>query len=259
LIKRFGLQKYETNIFWKPNSFTPLDPLNPFKREDFVIWIYHMETENLYLLREGAKAFGIHLDEGRVGAFDIYLKELLRWNQKINLTAIRTEKGVILKHFLDSLSAWPYVSHISSLLDIGSGAGFPGIPLKIIDPPLEVNLIDSVRKKVDFQRHVIRMLSLKKIEAIHGRVQDKQIIQTMAGRFDMVISRAFSDLKAFLILGSPFLRRGGMALAMKGNAPSREIRSLTQGEGLRYRLQESSSFLLPFSSIRRSILLFEKE
>src|SRR4030042_3077581 len=112
-----------------------------------------METANKDLLIEGAKTFGIHLDEKSVEAFDLYLQALLKWNQKISLTAIRAEKGIVLKHFLDSLSAYPHLFAISSLLDIGSGAGFPGIPLKIVKPSLEVVLIDSVRQKAAFQRH----------------------------------------------------------------------------------------------------------
>jgi 16S rRNA (guanine527-N7)-methyltransferase len=218
-----------------------------------------MEVENRNLLIEGAKAFGILFDEKTVEAFDLYLRELLKWNQKINLTAIRTEKGVVLKHFLDSLSVFPYLSNISILLDIGSGAGFPGIPLKMVEPSLEVTLIDSVRKKVDFQRHIIRRLGLKGIGAIHGRVQGKEIRQTMGERFDMVISRAFSDLQTFLILSLPFLKKKGILLAMKGEVNSEEIRLLSKLEEIRYRLQKVDSFFLPFSSLKRSILIFTKD
>ena len=217
-----------------------------------------MEIENKKLLIEGAKVFGIYLDEKPVEAFDLYLKELLKWNQKISLTAIRSEKGIILKHFLDSLSVYPYLTKPSLLLDIGSGAGFPGIPLKIVLPPLEVTLIDSVRKKVDFQRHIIRMLGLKGIEAIHGRVQDKEILKSMEGRFDIVISRAFSDLRTLLILSFPFLKKGGGVLAMKGGTGSEEIQLLSKTEEARYQMKKTVSFSLPQSSFKRSILLFEK-
>src|SRR4030042_3167940 len=133
---------------------------------------FSMETENKDLLVEGAKIFGIYLGGKTIEAFELYLKELLKWNQKINLTAIRAGKGIVLKHFLDSLSVYPYLPEHSFILDIGSGAGFPGIPLKIIQPSFEITLIDSVRKTVDFQRHIIRMLGLKGTEAIHGRAED---------------------------------------------------------------------------------------
>jgi len=217
-----------------------------------------MERESKDLLMEGATAFGIHLNEKDGEAFDVYLRELLKWNQKINLTAIRSEKGIVLKHFLDSLSVYPYLSKSSSLLDIGSGAGFPGIPLKMVDPFLEVTLIDSVRKKVDFQKHIIRALGLKGIQAIHGRVQDKEILQSMTERFDTVISRAFSDLQTLLLLAFPFLKKGGILLAMKGELEKEEIRLFSKGEETRYRLQRTASFILPKSSFKRSILLFEK-
>ncbi len=218
-----------------------------------------MEKENRAILIEGARVFGINLDERTVEAFDLYLRELLKWNRKINLTAIRTEKEIVLKHFLDSLSVFPYLSGISSLLDIGSGAGFPGIPLKIVNPSLVTTLIDSVRKKVDFQRHVIRLLGLKGIEAIHGRVQDKKILQGMGERFEMVISRSFADLLTFLSLSSPLLKKEGIVLAMKGELDSEETRLLSNVEGARYHLQKTVSFLLPFSSIKRSIFLFVKD
>src|SRR4030042_4324708 len=164
-----------------------------------------METPNKNLLIEGAKPFGVSLDEKKIEAFELYLKELLKWNQKINLTAIRSEKGILLKHFLDSFSAYPYLPERSFILDIGSGAGFPGIPLKIVQPTIELTLIDSARKKVDFQRHVIRILDLKGVEAIHGRVQDKGILRDLGGRFDIILSRAFSDLQSLLALSQPFL------------------------------------------------------
>ena len=217
-----------------------------------------MEAENKDLLIEGARAFGVSLDEKAMEAFELYLKELLKWNQKINLTAIRSEKGILLKHFLDSLSVYPYLPEHSFILDIGSGAGFPGIPLKIIQPSFEVTLIDSVRKKVDFQRHILRMLGLKETEAIHGRVQDRRILQRLRGRFDITLSRAFSDLGTFLFLSFPFLKQEGTAIAMKGEVDSNEIRLLPGTEGIQYRLQKTIPLILPFSSFKRTILLFEK-
>jgi 16S rRNA (guanine527-N7)-methyltransferase len=217
-----------------------------------------METESRILLIEGAKAFRIDMNERMMEAFDLYLRELLKWNQKINLTAIRSEREIVLKHFIDSLSVFPYLSQISSLLDIGSGAGFPGIPLKMIQPSLEVTLIDSVRKKVDFQRHIIRTLGLKGIVAIHGRIQDKEILQSLGDRFDAAIARAFSDLKTLFTLALPLLKKGGVVLAMKGESVNKEWQPLSTVEGTGCRLLKTTTFTLPFTSIKRSILLFEK-
>ena len=218
-----------------------------------------MESENRELLMEGAKTFGVTLEPGTVALFDRYLTELLKWNQKINLTAIRTEKEIVLKHFIDSLSVYPYLEVPSSLVDLGSGAGFPGIPLKIVEPAFDVTLVDSVLKKVDFQRHVIRTLGLKGIEAIHSRVQEKGSPGKMAGRCDAVISRAFSDLSAFLRLAYSFLRKGGLAVAMKGEFDKREVDVTSESEGSRYTLQKAVPFCLPFSSFKRTILLFKKQ
>ena len=218
-----------------------------------------MEMENKRLLIEGARTFGIDLDKKTVAAFDLFLRELLKWNQKINLTAIRSETGIITKHFLDSLSVHPCVPKSSSLLDIGSGPGFPGIPLKMVEPALEVTLIDSVRKKVDFQRHILRKLGLKGINAIHGRVQESEILQRMEGRFDCVVSRAFSDLSTFLILSYPFLKERGIALAMKGELKGEEAVDSREGERVPYRMKGTLTFTLPFTSLKRTILLFEKQ
>ena len=218
-----------------------------------------MEAENKNLLVQGGKTLGIDLDEKAIEAFELYLKELVKWNQKINLTAIRSEKGIVLKHFLDSLSVSPHLPKLSAILDIGSGPGFPGIPLKIVEPNLAMTLIDSVRKKVDFQMHIIRMLGLKGIEAIHGRVQDKGILQSLGGRFDITLSRAFSDLRTFLVLSLPLLKEEGMAIAMKGTVNHKEIELLTEAEGAQYRLRKSVPLTLPFSSFKRTILLFQKQ
>jgi len=217
-----------------------------------------METSNRDLLVEGAKIFGVDLDGKAIQAFETYLKELVKWNRKINLTAIRSEKAIVLKHFLDSFSVYPYLPERSVILDIGSGAGFPGIPLKIIHPTVEVTLIDSVRKKVDFQRHIIRVLGLKGTEAIHGRVQDKEILRDLGGRFDIILSRAFSDLQTLLALSLPFLRQEGKVVAMKGRVDDEEMRLRPGTEGTPYRLQRTIPLILPFSSSKRTILLFEK-
>ena len=218
-----------------------------------------MERESRRILVEGARVFGIDLDEKGIEVFELYLRELFKWNQKMNLTAIRTEKGIVLKHFLDSLSVNPYLSGACALLDIGSGAGFPGIPIKIVNPGLEVTLIDSVQKKVAFQRHIIRTLHLTGIEAIHGRVQDPEVTQSLKERFDVVISRAFSDLSTLLMLSQPLLKKGGKVLAMKGKREGGEDPCSSVGEWAPFRLQKAIPFILPFSSFERTIFLLEKE
>jgi 16S rRNA (guanine527-N7)-methyltransferase len=216
-------------------------------------------SEDVSILVEGAKSFGILLKERDVDLFALYLGELLKWNQKINLTAIRTEKEIIIKHFLDSLSVYPYLPKDSILLDIGSGAGFPGIPLKIVQPSIQLTLIDSARKKVDFQKHIIRTLGLKGVGMVHGRVQDRGILDQWARKFDVLISRAFSNVRTLLALGYPSLKEGGMAIAMKGELPEEEILLLSETEAPRYRLAKTVFLTLPLSSYKRTILLFQKD
>jgi 16S rRNA (guanine527-N7)-methyltransferase len=120
-------------------------------------------------------------------------------------------------------------------------------------------LIDSVLKKVDFQRNIIRILGLKGITTIHGRIQDREILLSLEAQFDITLSRAFSDLRTFLLLSFPFLKKDGRAIAMKGEVKAKEIQLFAKKEETRYRLQKSVSFPLPFSSLKRSILLFEKQ
>lgn len=217
-----------------------------------------MEKENKNLLAEGARIFEIDLNEKAIEAFDLYLRELLKWNRKMNLTAIRSEREIVLKHFLDSLSVYPYLYEISTLLDIGSGAGFPGIPLKIVRPSLRITLIDSVQKKTDFQRHILRMLGLKGFEVIHGRIQDKEIMERLRGQYEGVISRAFSKLSLFLPQASLFLKPGGILIVMKGRRLDEELPSISPPENLSCRLEKIIRFSLPFSSIRRTLLIFRK-
>jgi 16S rRNA (guanine527-N7)-methyltransferase len=217
-----------------------------------------MEPESRRMLVEGAMIFGVRLDDQAVAAFDLFLRELLKWNRKINLTAIGSEERIVTKHFLDSFSLCPHLPRSISILDIGSGAGFPGIPLKMVNPSLEVTLTDSVGKKVDFQRHLIRTLGLRGIEAVHGRIEDRGMLERFENRFDYAVSRAFSDLSTFLTLSHPFLKENGIALAMKGELKE-ETADLFEKGKVRYRLKETVAFTLPFTSLKRMILLFEKQ
>ena len=211
------------------------------------------------ILKEGTRQFGINLRPECEEAFDVLLEELLKWNRKINLTAIRTEEGVVIKHFLDSLSLFPYLSAGCSVLDMGSGAGFPGIPLKIVEPSLQVTLIEATLKKVDFQRHILRKLGIKGIEVFHGRAEDPKVQEGLREKFDIAVSRAFSEIQTFLNWSDPYLKEGGMAIAMKGRGTEEELSSLSEGVSPRFRLHRSAALTLPSSTMRRTILLFEKQ
>ncbi|MBU1342822.1 MAG: 16S rRNA (guanine(527)-N(7))-methyltransferase RsmG [Proteobacteria bacterium] len=155
----------------------------------------------------------------------VHAKELMAWNKKINLTAIKDPLQIAEKHFIDSIAAVSFFENETNLMDIGSGGGFPGIPIKIMMPLLKVVLIDSSRKKINFLKHVIRMLDLKDIDAIHTRVEDLHENQTYKNKFDAVISRAFTELSSFAAVGVPFLNQKGTLYAMKGKHADQEMTS----------------------------------
>ncbi len=200
---------------------------------------------------------GIHLHKEAIRRFEIYLKELKAWNQKFNLTAIKEDKGIVIKLFLDSLTPFNLIKTGSMLLDIGSGAGFPGIPLHIADTSLHVTLLDSVNKKVTFMNHIIAELSLTGIEAIHSRAEE--FAKTKKGAYDVVISRALTNLSDFIKLGEPFLKPDGILIAMKGSRADEEIRDAAKVlERKKMKVKDIIRFCLPFDYGKRGIVVFSR-
>lgn len=208
-----------------------------------------------YLVK-GAIEAGLHLGEETIRALELYAAELGKWNRKVNLTAISTERDIAVKHLIDALMFADYVTEAGSLLDIGSGAGVPAIPFKIVRPDVTVVSVDAVGKKINFQRHVARLLKLENFSALHSRVECMHV--SHAGFFDVITSRAFSDLEKFALLAAPLLKPGGRMIAMKGPAVEQEI----SNEMLR--LQESDfeicsrhHYELPFGSGKRCLVVIK--
>ena len=183
-----------------------------------------MSKEMEIILKDGAEEVGVSLDQQIIHMFLVYLKELKEWNQKINLTSHKEDETIIIRHFIDSLSLVPYLPKKGSLLDLGSGAGFPGIPVKIVRPSLKVTLLEATRKKVSFQRHLIRTLGLSQIHVIQGRAERLKAGSALPASFDVVTSRALSKLEKFLVLGEPFVKKGGYLVAMKGRYAEEELK-----------------------------------
>lgn len=152
-----------------------------------------------------------------------FLEELLRWNRRINLTAITDPAEGIEKHLVDSLTLLPFLEPGERLLDLGSGGGFPGLPLKIVRPDLEVVSVDAVGKKISFQRHVARHLNLSGFTALHCRAEDLPLRSECRQGFDLVVSRAFADIGVFATLARPLLRSTGRIMAMKGPEGRKEL------------------------------------
>ena len=158
----------------------------------------------------------IELSNEKNEQFKKYTIELLKWNEQTNLTAIRDERGVATKHFVDSLTVLQALpKHIKNLIDIGSGAGFPGIPIKIARPELEVTLVEATHKKVEFLSHIIRTLDLQGIRVITGRAEDLGHTPEFREQFDAASARAVAELSVLSELVLPFVRVGGVFIAQK--------------------------------------------
>ena len=215
------------------------------------------KTALVEMLSQGALELGVELDATALERFSIYLAELKAWSKRMNLTTITEDREIIIKHFLDSLAPYGLLTGLrcKSLLDIGAGAGFPGIPLKIANPALEVLLIDSVLKKVHFMRHIIRRLGIDTpgIRAVAARVEDPAVIEEFKG-FDCVISRAFSSIGDFLAMAAPYCRKNGHLVAMKGPGFKEELAKMSLPEGINP--PQITDVKLPFSDRITTIISF---
>ena len=169
------------------------------------------------------KDLGIDITEEKLNKLDKYYDLLIEWNNKINLTAITEPKEIILKHFVDCATINKFIDE-NKVLDIGTGAGFPGIPLKIINEDLEITLADSLNKRIKFLDIVIETLELNKIETIHSRAEELAKNKKYRESYDIVVSRAVAALNVLLEYTTPFIKVGGKVICMKGNNVEEEIK-----------------------------------
>lgn len=179
---------------------------------------------NINKIIESFKIIGIHLNDKQAEQFSIYYRELIVWNDKINLTSIVEEDAVIMKHFVDSLLSTKVIDYkdVKRLIDVGTGAGFPGIPLKIVYPHIEVVLLDALSKRVVFLDHIIKLLNLNNIYAVHGRAED--LARTnLRESFDLCVSRAVSQLNVLCEYCLPFISINGLFISYKGNKTLEEL------------------------------------
>ena len=177
------------------------------------------------ILSDAAQKFGIALNDVQLEQFEIFYKLIVDWNTKINLTAITDEKDFVVKHVIDSLSVWDEnkFADVKSLCDVGTGAGFPAIPLKIFKPNLNVTLIDSLTKRVEFLKKVTAALELDNVTCLHGRAEDLARDKNLREHFDLVTARAVARLNVLAEYCLPFAKIGGTFAAMKGKVFREEI------------------------------------
>ncbi len=204
------------------------------------------------LIIKSCRSFQIKIRQEDCGLLARHAEELLRWNRKVNLTAITEPQEVAVKHYIDSLIALPFIPAAAKVLDMGAGGGFPGLPLKIAVPSISLTLLDSVRKKISFLQFVIRSLQLKEAEAIHSRAEELALKPGYRGEFDIVICRALTDLGVFTDMALPFLKSGGKLIALKGKITEEEMAPV------RLRMHtDVEKYVLPVFKAERTVLIMK--
>lgn len=220
-----------------------------------------MELVKMNQLKEDALQFGVELNEEQLSQFLRYYEMLIDWNEKINLTAITEFEEVLKKHFLDSISIGRFLKQDekASILDIGTGAGFPGIPIKIAFPETKITLLDSLNKRVNFLNEVIKELSLDNISALHGRAEDFAKKEDMREQFDFCVSRAVANLSSLSEFCLPYVKVGGIFISYKSEKAKEELEtaknaiSILGGNSVK-----TEEFLLPGTDFKRNLIIIEK-
>jgi 16S rRNA (guanine527-N7)-methyltransferase len=199
------------------------------------------------ILEKGLRELSLTFSVEQVRAFKIFLIELKKWNKAYNLTSLKTDEDIVIKHFMDSLL---YLEAIPegevSVMDVGSGAGFPGIPIKIMRPEIKMHLLEPSRKKASFLRHIIRTLRLDGIEVTEKRIED------VGSLVDVAVTRALFDVREFIKKASPYVREGGRLVLSKGPRVNEELKAI---KGTRYELL---ALTLPVAKIKRFIVVITK-
>lgn len=218
------------------------------------------------ILASGAIEISVPLSAESIRAFLEYARLLKEWNEKMNLTNITDDKGIAIRHFIDSLTL---VSHLEeecvkkgkmnlSLIDVGTGAGFPGIPLKVAMPSLEVTLLDSLRKRVGFLDAVCEALELKGISTVHSRAEDAGLSKQYREKYDVATARAVASLPVLCEYCLPFVKIGGIFLAMKGNVEEEAEAAKKAIVTMGGTLETLHHFTLPGTDMKRSIIVIRK-
>jgi 16S rRNA (guanine527-N7)-methyltransferase len=186
------------------------------------------------LLANGARMLGIPLNQDQLDAFQVYYEALIAWNGQVNLTRITDYEAVQVKHFLDSLSCLPMIQHVQEIssrgtdvslkvIDVGSGAGFPGVPLKIAFPALRLTLLEATGKKTEFLRFLVARLGLSGVRVINARAEEAGQDPAHREQYDLALARALSGMATLAELTLPLVRVGGLVIAQKGADPAAEV------------------------------------
>ena len=218
------------------------------------------KIEFLRHVKQKAQEIGYTLQEEQLEQFFTYKELLIEWNKKMNLTAIEQEEDIITKHFIDSLSIASYIPDTAKVIDIGTGAGFPGIPLKILKKDLSITLLDSLNKRITFLEEVIRNLSLENIQAVHARAEELAHKEEYREQYHIAVSRAVAPMHTLLEYMLQYVKIGGKCICMKGPNLQEESKDLQNClETLGGKIEKIEEIVLPETEIKRNIMLIKKE
>lgn len=210
-------------------------------------------------LIEKSKKVNVEIDKIKEEQFYQYMQLLIEWNEKINLTAITEPNDIILKHFIDSITINKYIKDSDNIMDIGTGAGFPGIPLKIMNSDKKFVLVDALNKRINFLNQVCEKLGLKDIKCIHTRAEELANNAEHRGIYEIVVSRAVARLNILLEYMLPFVKVGGRCICMKGPNIEEELKEAEKAIlVLGGKVEKVENFLLPESDIERNIVIIKK-
>jgi 16S rRNA (guanine527-N7)-methyltransferase len=213
-----------------------------------------MET----FLKENAEKLNISLSNDQINKFISYKELLKKWNEQINLTTIIEDKDIIIKHFIDSMTCLKYIKDSDSIIDVGTGAGFPGVPIKIVKDNVKVTLLDSLNKRLLFLQEVININNIKNIELLHGRAEDYGKDLNYREKYNVSVARAVANTATLSELCLPFVKIGGIFICMKGNQTEEVKVGEKAIELMGGKLEEVENIILPGTDIERNIFIIRK-
>ena len=216
-----------------------------------------MENKNLF--KELSNKIDVNLTDEQILLFEKYQDLLLDWNEKINLTAITEENDIIIKHFIDSLTIIKYVKDNDKVIDVGTGAGFPGIPLKIVNKSINLTLLDSLNKRINYLNDVIINLGMENVETIHARAEELSRNKEYREKYDIVTARAVANLKTLSEYCIPFVKLGGYFVCMKGSNIEEELEIAKEHiKILGGKIEQIEEITLPDTDMKRNIIIIKK-